>query len=411
MTVAVSARSLQPLLVITLGFLALAVVCTARAAVGLMMPVWETELAWSRSLTSGAIAVALIMMALLAPLGGRLVDRQGSRNVLAVGLLILAAGCLLLAVTDSRWVFLVGLSGLSGVGFGLVATHVVSTAVEQQLDRNQGLGMGIATSGSTAGQFLLLPLIAVTMTLLSWRWSYLALAIMSVVLAAAIFRFLPRGARVPASLVSSKSSGAGLRADLALVLRKPVFHILFWSYFVCGYTTSGVIEVHFIPYAGFCGFSPVASATAFGILSAASMVGMIGAGWLTDRMNRPLLLGSIYLLRALTFILLVYVGADYGALVGFSVLFGLVDYSTVPVTASLVASHIGLRVMGLAFGLISAGHQIGGALGAYMGGYLFDLYAQYAWVWWSSLALAVLAALMCYLVRERRPAAEILIAS
>ena len=154
-----------------------------------------------------------------------------------------------------------------------------------------------------------------------------------------------------------------------------------------------------MPASAGSGRSP--SASAFGILSAASMVGMVLVGWLTDRMNRPLLLGTIYLLRGLTFILLVYVGADYGALVGFSVLFGLVDYSTVPVTASLVASHIGLRVMGLAFGLISAGHQIGGALGAYMGGYLFDLYAQYAWVWWSSLALAVLAGLMCYLVRER----------
>ncbi len=411
MTVAASARSLQPLLVITLGFLALAVVCSARAAVGLMMPVWESELAWSRSFTSGAIAVALIMMALLAPLGGRLVDRQGSRNVLAIGLLILAAGCLLLALTNGAWVFVVALCGLSGVGFGLVATHVVSTAVEQQLDRNQGLGIGIATSGSTAGQFLILPLIAVMMTLLSWRWSYVALAVMSVVLAAAIFRFLPAGARTPPNIASPQGSGAELQADLALVLRKPVFHILFWSYFICGYTTSGVIEVHFIPYAGFCGFGPIASASAFGILSAASMVGMVLVGWLTDRMNRPLLLGTIYLLRGLTFILLVYVGADYGALVGFSVLFGLVDYSTVPVTASLVASHIGLRVMGLAFGLISAGHQIGGALGAYMGGYLFDLYAQYAWVWWSSLALAVLAGLMCYLVREGRPAADILVAS
>jgi predicted MFS family arabinose efflux permease len=84
--------------------------------------------------------------------------------------------------------------------------------------------------------------------------------------------------------------------------------------------------------------------------------------------------------------------------------FGLVDYSTVPVTASLVASHIGLRVMGLAFGLISAGHQVGGALGAYLGGYLFDLYAQYAWIWWSSFALAVFAGLMVLAIRERKPA-------
>ncbi|MGE3231590.1 MAG: MFS transporter [Hyphomicrobium sp.] len=402
MSTAVAARPLQPVLIISFGFTALAIVCAARAAVGLMMPVWEAELGWSRSFISGGIAIALIMMALLAPFAGRLVDRQGSRNVLVAGLLVLAAGCALLAVTNSAWVFVIALCGLSGIGFGLVATHVVSTAVEQQMDRNQGLGIGIATSGSTAGQFLILPLVAVMMTTLSWRWSYVALALLSVALAAAIFWLLPRA--TPKTVAQAAVRKIDIRADLGLVLRKPAFHILFWSYFICGYTTSGVIEVHFIPYASFCGFTPVASATAFGILSAASGLGMIFAGWLTDRMNRPLLLGMIYLLRAVTFVLLVYVGADYQALLLFSVLFGIVDYSTVPVTASLVASHIGLRVMGLAFGLISAGHQIGGALGAYMGGYLFDLHAQYAWVWWSSLALAVLAGLMCFLIRERRAA-------
>jgi MFS family permease len=403
-------RSFLPFVVIGLGFVALALVCAARAGVGVMIPVWEPELGWSRTFFSAAIAGALVMMALLAPLAGRLVDRQGSRAVLALGLVGLAAGCLVIATTHSAWIFYLALAGLSGIGFGLVATHVVSTAVEQQLDRNQGLGIGIATSGSTAGQFTLLPLLAATLSVVSWRWSYAGLAILCLLLAAAIWWLLP-APKLGAVERAARTPATDLRADLGFVLRKPAFHILFWSYFICGYTTSGVIEVHFIPYAELCGFGPVASTSAFGILSAASMAGMILVGWLTDRMNRPLLLGTIYMLRALTFILLVHVGADYGTLVSFAVLFGIVDYSTVPVTASLVASHIGLRVMGLAFGLISAGHQIGAALGAYMGGYLFDLYAQYAWVWWSSLALAVLAGLMCYLVRERRPENAAVVAS
>ena len=84
----------------------------------------------------------------------------------------------------------------------------------------------------------------------------------------------------------------------------------------------------------------------------------------------------------------------------FAILFGLVDYSTSPVTASLVASHIGVRVMGLAFGLISAGHQVGGALGAFAGGVMFDRFADYDWVWWSSLWLAALAGLLVFLIRD-----------
>ncbi|MGH6932721.1 MAG: MFS transporter [Dongiaceae bacterium] len=393
------------MLVIGLGFLALALAFSARVATSLMMPIWEAELGWSRSFVSGSIAVVLIVMAILAPLGGRLVDLRGSRNVLFVGLLALAVGCLVIAATDSWVVYLLAFCGISAIGYGLVASHVVSTAVEQQLDRNQGFANGVVNSGATAGPLLLLPLFAVMLAAVSWRWTYGALALACLLLAVAIHRYMP-GKRDPgANQIVASGSLTALVLDLKQILRKPAFHLLFWSYFICGYTTSGVIETHFLPYASFCGFTPVPSATAYGLLSATNLVGMIFVGWLTDRVNRPLLLGAIYILRGLTFILLVNVGADYETLLLFSFLFGLVDFSTVPVTASLVASHVGLRYMGLAFGLISAGHQVGGALGAYLGGYLFDLYAQYAWVWWSSLWLAVLAGVMVLAIRGKAPTA------
>lgn len=404
MSRSVKRRSMQPVLVIALGFLALSLSYSARAAVGLMMPTWESDFGWSRSFISGSVAIALTVMAVLAPVAGRLVDVKGSRVALAAGLVVLALGCMLIAGTGSATVFLIAFGGLSAVGFGLVATHVVSTAVEQQLDRNRGLAIGVATSGATAGQFLIVPLIAVMLTITSWRWSYVALAAACAGLAVAVFWLLrggPRPAKSPADAVRAPSS---LGSDVKLILRSPTFHLLFWSYFICGYTTSGVIETHFLPYASFSGFAPVPSATAYGLLSAVNLAGMIAVGWLTDRVNRPLLLGGIYVVRGLSFVLLVNVGADYEALLLFTVVFGLVDYSTVPVTASLVASHIGLRVMGLAFGLLSAGHQIGGAIGAYLGGYLFDLRAQYAWVWWSSLWLAVVAGFLVFFIRERRPA-------
>jgi len=399
--------TLPALLVISLGFVALALAYSARASVGLMMPIWETDLGWSRTFVSGSVALALVVMAILAPVAGRLVDLQGSRNVLALGLTILSLGCALMVGIESWAVFVLAFGGLSAIGFGLIATHVVSTAVEQRLDRNQGLGTGIATSGATAGQFLIVPMIAVMLTSLSWRWSYAALALACAGLAAAIFRILPSGIR-SAGMPAPAAASSSVAADIKLILRNSTFHLLFWSYFICGYTTSGVIETHFLPYAALCGFAPVPSATAYGVLSAVNLVGMILVGWLTDRMNRPLLLGGIYLVRGLTFILLVNVGADYETLLLFVIAFGLVDYSTVPVTASLIASHIGLRFMGLAFGIISAGHQAGGAVGAYLGGYLFDVYAQYAWVWWSSFWLAVLAGVLVFVIRDRSPAQEVL---
>lgn len=386
--------------VIAFGFLALALAFSARATLGLVMPIWSEELGWSRSFVSGSAATALLVMAAVAPFAGRLVDRHGVRATLAVGLSLVGVGCLTVSATSNAYVFVFAFSGLSAFGFGIVATHVVSTAIARLFDRNRGLATGIATSGATGGQFLIVPLIAAVLTAFSWRWSFLALGIGCIALIPLLWRTLAtaEGSEVPDSRERSPSS---MTADLGAIVRKPAFHVLFWSFFLCGFTTAGVIETHFLPYASFCGFGPVPSAAAYGLLSAVNMVGMIGAGWLTDRMNRVVLLGAIYILRGLTFLILMNVGASYEMLVVFAALFGTVDYATVPVTASLVASHIGLRVMGLAMGLISAGHSLGAALGAWSGGYVFDLTMRYDWVWMMSTGLAAGAGLMVFMLRDR----------
>ncbi|WP_282606342.1 MFS transporter [Pelagibius sp. Alg239-R121] len=390
----------RPWVMVGLSFLALALAYSTRATFGLVMPLLEQELGWSRSFTSGIAATALMMTAVLAPLAGRLVDRQGARAVTLLGMGLLATGCFLVAVTSHPVAFLVAFGGIAATGFGLVAIHVVSAAVEQEFDANQGLATGIATSGSSAGQLLIVPLLAVLVASYDWRLAFIALGGATVIMMVCVKRWFPSGMSQVRLSENAQGSQTSLAQDTWRILRMPVFQILFWSYFLCGYTTSGVIETHFLPYASFCGFGPIPSATAYGLLSAINLAGMILVGWLTDRVNRPLLLGGIYLIRGLTFILLVHVGTDLETLFLFAVIFGLVDYSTSPVTASLVASHIGIRVMGLAFGLISAGHQIGGAVGAYFGGILFDLYARYDWVWWSSLWLAVLAGLLVLLLRN-----------
>ena len=390
----------SPWLIAGLGFLVLAFAYSGRATLSLVMPELEQDMNWSRTFVSSAAALSHLVMAVLAPMVGIMVDRHGPRLALVMGTLIIALGNFAVALSGSYWAFILAFSGLASLGYGIAAYHVVSTAVAQLFTANKGLAIGIATSGSTAGQFLIVPLIAGVLVLAGWRWSFAAVGIACMVLALVIWRLLP----APQSQGSKARARPPLAADVRHVVRQPAFHILFWSFFICGYTTSGVIETHFLPFADHHGFGPLPSATAYGILSAVNMGGMIVAGWLTDRMNRPLLLGSIYLLRGASFLLLINMGADYSTLILFAVFFGMVDYATVPVTASLVVSHIGLRVMGLTMGLISAGHSVGGALGAFSGGYLFELHGQYDWVWWSSIGLAVLAGLMVFILRDRPPA-------
>lgn len=398
-------RDLAAWYVAGLGFLALAIAFSARATLGLMMTTWISELGWSRSFISGAAAFALVVMALITPLGGRLVDRQGPRNVLAAGLAALAMGCFLIASTSSEWVFVVAFAVVAAVGFGLVATHVVATAVEQRFEHGKGLAMGIATSGSTGGQFVIVPLIALLLALSSWRWSFLFLGLACIALLLGVVRLIP-GHDHPRASEPRGPARHSLAQDLRFILRNPAFHILLWSYVLCGYATTGLVETHFLPYAALCGFPPMTSATAYGVLSAVNLAGMILAGWLTDRMNRPLLLGGIYILRGLAFVLLTGATGNRDVLFLFAVLFGLVDYSTWPVTASLAASHIGTRVMGLSLGLILTGHSLGAALGAYLGGYVFDLYARYDWVWLSSVGLSVLAGGLVLLLRDDAKAPE-----
>ena len=389
----------RAIIVIALGFLALAMAYTARAVLGLAVPVWEEQMGWSRNYVANVAAIALLVMAVVAPLSGIILDRKGLRFTLLIGLIAVCLSCIVVSISESRWLLFIGFGVIGGVGFGIVATHVVAAAVARVYPRNVGLATGIATSGSTAGQFLFVPLIAILLGSFSWQWGFVGIAIGTAILIPFVW-LIPddKPAEEPETV---NSSDGYWKSDMLKIACSPVFHLLFWSYLICGYTTSGVIETHLLPYASFCGFAPLPSATAYGLLSAINLVGMIGVGWLTDRMNRPLLLGCIYIIRGLTFYVLLNVGTSYETLLLFAVVFGAVDYSTVPVTTSLVASHLGLRVVGFVMGLLTAGHQIGAAIGASLGGYFFARNATYDLVWISSIALAVIAGVLVFLLKEK----------
>jgi MFS family permease len=397
---------LNPWIVVWLGFATLAIVMSARQSVSIMTDEWAGTLGWTKTFIGSGQSVAFIVMAVFSPVAGNLADRFGARAMLTAGLLIVAAGFLAFAVLPVAGLYIIGYGVVGGIGFATCNMHLVSTALAKLFKENRGLATGIANSGATAGQFITVPLLTIGLSYFSWRWSMLAVAAACAIMAVVIWTALkPTEAEDKAA--SETISDEPLWGRLKFLLTNSTFHILFWSFFICGITTTGAIETHFLPYAAFCGFPPVPASGVYGLTAAINFGGMFLSGYLTDRVNRPLLLGSIYLVRSLSFIVLMNVGVSYEMLILFAVIYGVFDYSTVPPTASLAASHLGLKIMGLAMGLISGGHALGGAVGAFFGGYLFDLFARYTEMWWLAFGTAVLAGLMVFMLREHRPVNEL----
>ena len=312
-------------------FLMLGIVITARNSIGLLMPFLKEDLGWSYGLVSSAGAVMLTTMAAVAPVAGMMLDRHGPRAIYAIGMALGAIAIGLSALMSQPWQLVLFYGIVGGVGFAVISPSLVSTTVAAHFDRRLGLATGIATSGSTAGQLALMPLLALLIGLFGWRSSLWIVAIAVVATAIAV-NLLIGGRRAPAAAQPASMRGArrGFRAVLRELARQRTFWLLAGGFAICGFTTAGVVKIHLIPYAVTCGFPPLEGAAAYGVLSAFSLAGMVGFGYLSDRFHRPTLLASIYFMRGLTFLILMQIAGSSPLLFAFAVLFGTFDYATFP---------------------------------------------------------------------------------
>ena len=385
-------------------FLMLGIAIAARNSIGLLMPYLKEDLGWSYGLVSTAGAVMLTTMALVAPAAGLAIDRHGPRTVYAIGMSLAAIAIGLASAMSEPWQLVLFIGIVGGAGFAAISPSLVSTTVAAHFDRGLGLATGVAVSGSTAGQIALMPLLALLIGLYGWRSSLLMAAAAIAVTAIAVNLLIGRRdtAAGPARTGPDRGSRPRFRAVLSGLSRQRTFWLLAGGFAICGFTTGGVIKIHLIPYAVSCGFPPLESATAYGVMSAFSLAGMIAFGHLSDRFHRPSLLAAIYFMRALTFLVLMQISGSSPLLFAFAVLFGIFDYASFPIVASLVASHIGRHIMGFTMGLIFASHSLGAAAGSFLGGYLFEMFARYDWVWIVSFGFALAAAFLSILVRENR---------
>ncbi len=387
-------------LVVAICFAALMAVYATRSSIGLMMSFWEVEPGWSRELASNAGALALVLMAVVSPFAGNLIDRFGPRVVCSSGLMCVAVGILATSAAIRDWQLIAFYGGLIGIGSGAIAMPMVSAAVARYFERGRGLASGIGFSGATGGQLIALPVLGAMVTALGWRGTYTVLGVLTLAIVAIAWLVLRRPPRVPEE--PDVQMLAPLRERLRYVLSSGTFWLLAIGFLICGFSTAGVIEVHLIPYAEFCGFAPIEGATAYGVHGAFNMIGVVLFGLLSDWLHRPRLLASIYFTRVALFVLLTQVSGSLPLLFVFAALYGFLNFAAMPVIAHIIANRMGVGVIGLAMGLIFGGHWLGAAVGAYLGGAFYSLWARYDELWIvAALAVALAGCLSLFVPEDR----------
>ena len=391
-------------IVVAICFGLLAFTFGARSSVSMLLPIWQEELDWSGSQAARGASIVLIMMALLSPVAGNLMDRYNARLVIVIGLTALASGIGATSfVTDPVYYYLLfGVVG--GVGWAFVSIPMITAAVSGYFERMRGLAIGIAVSGASGGQLPILSGLGILIAANGWRASYQFLALIVAALAILVlFLFKPPQGESRNSQPSGVDDLDTLSERIKFLMVNRTFLLLLGAFTLCGFTTAGVIDVYFIPYAISCGFTLVEGSTAYGFHGLGNLAGVVLFSWMADHVHRPRLLASMFFLRAITFVLLLFIEADIGLMFMFAVIFGTLNFATFPVIANIVATHLGVRILGLTLGLLFGGHSLGAAVGVSIGGWMFDQTAKYSWIWLLSIVLAALAGVFAMLVKEIRP--------
>ena len=395
-----------------LGLCFVAILCAqgVRLSFGAFVRPWEEAFGVSRGEITLVGSLSFLVYGGSQPFVGGVVDRFGIRRTLVVSALLAAAGVALAAAAQDVVQLALAYGVLASLGFGGASGVAASVAVTYWFTVRRGLAFALVEAGFGAGQLLLVPVALVLVAGIGWRETLVAAAVLlAFVVAPVLARWLrdrpedvglePIGGPAPAPAPVDASRGSA-----AMLVRSRGFWSLGAAFFVCGITTTGFVDTHLIPLAQDRGIDRATTGLAVALLAAANVGGILASGPLADRVDNRLLLAGLYGTRGLSFVAL-YALAGPQALIGFALLFGLVDFSVVAPTQFLAARYVEPRTVGLAFGCLNGIHQLGSAIGAWIPGLVFDATGSYDGVMVVAAIVLAGATLTCLsLPRPRRPA-------
>jgi MFS family permease len=380
-----------------------------RAVFGVFIKPIEAEFGWTRQQLSGAAALSLFVLGAVGPAVGWLADIWGPRRVMLLAAGTLGVGTILASFVAHLWQLYASAGVLMAVGAGGLSMATISTIAARWFVARRGLILGILGGAMSAGQMLVVPLSMVIIHLYGWRSSFLWLGIGVLLVALPlILAFVrddpkdmglePYGKGTPAGKVFGGATDER-RVPVSEAMGIPAFWLLAITFFVCGYTSNGLVLTHLIPHAAEHGFSEMHAAQALGLMGAMNIVGTVLSGWICDRFGRKGPLAFYYGVRGVSLIFLLYVW-NVPSLHIFAAIFGLNYISTVPPTTTMTANIFGRLSVGALSGWIFFSHQVGSAIGAWAGGAIFDITGSYSWAFLSAAVMAFVAAGLSLLIRE-----------
>ncbi len=380
-----------------------------RASFGVFQIPIAEEFGWLRAEFSLAIAIQNLAWGIGQPIFGALAEKLGDRKAIILGAITYAAGLVLSAGATTpfemqAYEWLVGF-GIAGTGFGVVLA-VVGRASS---DANRSMSLAIVTAAGSAGQIIGAPTAEFLLSMMSWQSVFMVFAggVLALVLTLPLMR------------APEAASKAELEASMGTVLKQafkdPSFTLIFLGFFSCGYQLA-FITAHFPAFVTeMCGpilpggalhsigitTTSALGAVSIALIGAANVGGTLFAGWLGNRYSKKYLLAGIYTARTVVAAVFILLPITPMSVIIFSVVMGSLWLATVPLTSGLIAHLYGLRYMGTLYGIVFFSHQLGGFLGVWLGGRMYDVYGDYTFVWWIGVAVGAFSAVVHLPVREK----------
>ena len=373
----------------------------ARLSLGLFVQPLSQDMGLSIASISFALAVGQLMWGVSQPVLGGLSDRYGAWPVLFWGTLVLAAGCVLVPLLPSTWGLTATLGVLVAFGAGAGSFSVMMGLVANRVPPHlRGTSSGIINAGGSFGQFLFAPLLQslIAWPLLGWQGALYALAGISLLVIPLSF-FLTRGSQQTKPQVAVEPEQKfGRMVCNAFADRS--YWLLHAGFFTCGFHIAFLVT-HLPMEVALCGLPPSVASWSLAIIGMANVVGSLLVGWGVGRYRSKWLLFWMYGSRALLIVWYLMMPRTDWTFYLFAVGLGLTWLATVPPTAAIVGKLFGTRYLATLFGLTLLSHQIGGFLGAYLGGLAISHFGDYGWMWYADMALAATAALLNLPIREK----------